>query len=236
MKLNQYEQAELEAALSKMNKRQKAEYYFSYYKWQIFLVLIAIFILINTLHRELTKKTDILYLGLANVTVGEDVEKQLTEDYLMLHEINPKRNQVYVYSGWYVSNDSTVENHQYAFASRMKIMAAIEAMQLDVVIMNQEAYDIFSEREYLLPLDDIGPGFEALLTDNTVILEDNTIEYDLNEADELRIVTEEVTNGLNVTECPLFKNAEFDGSIYLGIVANTPRLEESIEYLRYLIQ
>ena len=101
--------------------------------------------------------------------------------------------------------------------------------------------EILSAAGYLLDLSEFaerGGIPEALLpylTENVVVLEDNAIEYKLNEADEYREVTAPVMNAIDLSDIPLIKGAGFPDSIYLGIIANTPRLERCTEYLEYLL-
>ena len=75
---------------------------------------------------------------------------------------------------------------------------------------------------------------EPYLTANTVILEDNAVEYALNEAHQYQAVTEEVTNGINVSIFPMLWESGFSDSVYLGVVANSPRLPAAIQYIEYL--
>ena len=66
-----------------------------------------------------------IYLGLANVSIGTDLETALTLDFLEDADLNPKRNQIQVDPGLYLSDETSAENHEYAYASRMKLMAAV---------------------------------------------------------------------------------------------------------------
>lgn len=219
----------------KMDTAHKAEFIWLYYKWFIILGLVALVILGNTLHRQLTKKEPVLYLGLVNVSVGTELEKTLTEGFLEYAGIDPKKNEVLVYSGLYLSNDAATENHQYAFASRMKIMASVNAKKLDAVLMNREAYDLLSQSGYLLPLTDLPKNLTAYLTENEVILENNAIDVQLNNTTDHRVVTETAANGLDVSSFPLFRDAGFDGTVYIGLLANVPHPDTALSYLEYLL-
>ena len=73
------------------------------------------------------------------------------------------------------------------------------------------------------------------LTANQVILEDNSVEYSLNEAQEYTAVTETVYNALELTPRSAFQEAGFSGSVYIGVIANTPRLPACQDYLDYLL-
>ncbi len=241
MKLTRQERAALRAAFQKMSLADKAEYIYSYYKLPILLGLIALFLLCSAVYQQLTKKEAVLYLACINVSVGDDLGAELNGGFISASGADPKKAEVSLYHGLYLSDDPSPENHEYGYASKLKLMAAIEAKQLDVVLMNQEAYDIFSQKGYLLDFhrllssnDSLRRYLEPYLTANTVILEDNAVEYALNEVHQYQAVTEEVTNGINVSIFPMLWESGFSDSVYLGVVANSPRLPAAIQYIEYL--
>lgn len=235
MKLSQQERDSLRENFRKMDTRAKVDYIYTYFKWYILLGVIALMVLGSAVYRQVTKKDTVIYLGLVNVSVGTDLETALTLDFLEDTGLNPKQNQIQVYSGLYLSDESSAENHEYAYASRMKLMAAVNAKQLDVVLMNREAYNILSQSGYLLDLSGCATALAPYLTENDVVLEDNSIEFQLNEADEHRIITEQAVNGMDVSQLSLFRNAGFPDSVYIGIIGNSPRYSVTIQYLEYLV-
>ena len=235
MKLSQQEKDSLRENFRKMDTHAKVDYIYTYFKWYILLGVVSLMVLGSVVYRQVSKKDTVIYLGLVNVSVGTDLETALTLDFLEDADLNPKNNQIQVYSGLYLTDDSSVENHEYAYASRMKLMAAVNAKQLDVVLMNREAYDILSQSGYLLDLSGRATALAPYLTENDVVLEDNSIEFQLNEADEHRIVTERAVNGMDVSQLSIFRNAGFPDSVYIGIIANSPRYSVTIPYLEYLV-
>ena len=233
MKLTKQQKAAHRAAFRAMSPGEKLEYIWEYYKWPILLTMLVLGILIWAAQRELTKKEPVLYLALVNVTVGEDLEQALTTGYLTASDKNPRRQEVYVYRDLYLSDDADVLNHEYAYASRTKVMGAVQTQKLDVVLMNREAYDLLSAQGYLLPFDDaaLPPLF---VVSNEVVVSDNAIEWQLNEAATHERVTETVQNALAMSDCPLFQAAGFEGNVYAGVIANSPRPAEALRYLQYL--
>jgi len=231
MKLTKEQKAAHRAAFRNMSPAEKLEYIWEYYKWPILLTLLVLGILIWSARRELTRKEPVLYLALANITVGEDLEQTLTTGYLTASGHNPRRQEVYVYRDLYLSDDADVLNHEYAYASRTKMMGAVQTQKLDVVLMNREAYDLLSAQGYLLPLDD--PALPPLVS-NEVVVSDNAIEWQLNETDTHERVTETEQNALALYDCPLFQAAGFEGNVYAGVIANSPRPAEALRYLQYL--
>lgn len=241
MKLTRKDRADRRASFREMNLASKVEYIYDYFKLPIVLGLAALLFVGSTVYRQLTKKEVLLYSALINLSVGDDLESQLNEEFVLVSGANPKKSEIYLYNGLYLSDNPSLENHEYQYASKLKLMAAIEAKQLDIVLMNEEAYDIYSRNGYLLDLRSVlssdGSLYQLLephLTTNTVIIEDNSIEYALNEATRYHAVTEEVTNGLDISMFPMFRETGFSDSVYLGVIGNSPRLPAVIQYIKYL--
>ena len=242
MKLPEKEKAAYRAAFRAMSPAKKAEHIYTYYKWPILLGLIVLLILGSALHRALTEKQPVLYLAFANVTVGSELEEALTAGYLDTIGADARRQEVYLYRDLYLSPDADEMNHEYAYASQMKAMGAIQAQKMDLVLMNREVYDLFSRKGYLAPLPALLEGGDPalaqrltpLLTGNEVVLSDNTIDFLLGEAEEEQQVTQPAVNALSVSSLPLFQSAGFDGEIYIGVLANTPRADACLAYLSYL--
>ena len=235
VKLSEKEKAAHKAAFKAMSPAEKAEHIFTYHKWTILLILLVLFVLGSIIHRQLTQKKPVLYLAVINTTFGEDVEKRLTEDFLTETGGDARRQEVYLYRDLYLSENADTLNHEYAYASKVKLSGAISAEKLDLVLMNKEAYDIFSQQGYLLELTSLPEEFSSLLTENEVILSDNSVDYLLGNAAEEQFVTETVPNALAVSSLPLFRDAGFDGELYIGVVSNSTRQEEAEAYIRYLV-
>ena len=242
--MNKKEKAARKESFREMDLPQKADYIFTYYKIPIIAVLLAFFALFSFVHRQLAKKETLLYAGFINVSVGEDLGEALDGEYFREAGIDPKKNEIIRYEALYLSDDADTLNHQYAYASKTKITAAIADKTLDIVFMNREGYDILSRAGYLLELEPLmqenDPALygtaSPYLTQNEVITEDNSIEYTLNEASELVINTEFQTNALSVGELPVFSAAGFNGDVFIGVIANTPRTQNVTAYLRWLLR
>ncbi len=238
MSLSRQERDHLKASFQKMGPADKAGYIWEYYKLPITVGLVALAFVCSMVYHEITKKEVLVYSALINVSAGDELASRLDEGFISAEGTDPKRAEVCLYQGLYLSEDPSPENHQYGYASKLKLMASIEAKQLDVVLMNREAYDIYSRNGYLLELDSLLSQDEALyralepsLTTNTVVLEDNAIEYALNEARRYQEVTEEAVNGLDLSPSPMFRDAGFPEPVYLGVIANSPRLPAVLRYI-----
>ncbi len=242
MKLSPQEKAEHRAAFRQMTPAKKLDHIFTYYKIPIAVALFLLIFVGDMVYRQVTRKEPLVYLAITNISVGEELETALTEGFVAYTGAAPKKNEVPVYRQLYLSRDPGSENHQYAYASRLKLMASIQAQELDLVLMNRESYDYLSQEGYLYDLPSVLPQDGALsrrlepyLRENTVILEDNSIEYNLNEAETYEAVTAQAVNGVEVSSLPLFRDAGFSDAVYLGVIGNSPCLPAVFSYLEYLL-
>lgn len=208
MKLSPEERYRHREQFRHMSGGKKLEHIWLYYKLPIFLSLLILGLLVSGLHRAITKKEPAVYLACLNVSMGEDLETTLTEDYIRFRHQDPRKHQVALYRNLYLSEAPAASDHEYAYASKMKLFAAINAKQLDLVLMNREAYDLCSQSGFLMDLSGM--------------------------ADD-QFLTAPQPNAIELTLLPLFKNANFSGKVYLGIIANSPRLEECRQYLDYIL-
>ena len=204
--------------------RQKLTHIWLYYKWPILLSLTALVVLGSVIYRITHKKEPVLYLAM--IYAGFDAEKQ----------------ELLVYRDLYLAEETDVTTHRSAYATRIKLMASVEQKQLDLILMSRESYDVLSSQGYLLPVEELlteapelSEALTPLITENDVTIEDNSIEYQLREAEELVIVTESVGNALRLDTLSLF-SGQFQDPLYLGVVANTPRRSLCLDYLRYLLE
>ena len=239
MRLTEAERAENREALARMSLVQRLDHIFEYYKFPLVLILIAVVAVGSVTYYRLTRKQPLLYVGCANVSVGDTLDAALGEGYVRAAGEDPRKREVRLYRGLYLAMDASAQNHEYAYASRLKVLAAMAGGQLDVLLMNREAYDIMSAGGYLMPLEglldgDLARRVAGRLVENTVILEDNEIEHNLDESVPYRAETESVKNGILLSTFPLFERADFSGDVYLGVIGNSARTDAVLRYIDYL--
>lgn len=231
------------AAFRRMSRQQKLGYILAYYKAPILMGFFLILLLCSVIHRQAAKKEPALYAALVNVSIGESLEESLTTRFIEWCGADARKTEVYLYRDLYLSDNASLMNHEYAYASRLKLLGAINAKQLDLVLMNQESYDLLSRSGYLMELTEflhpdipLYDGLAPYLVENEVLLEDNAIEYNLNEAAEYRAVTETAVNAVEISGLPLLRSAEFPDAVYLGVIANTERSAWICRYFAYLFE
>ncbi|MGX8686577.1 MAG: hypothetical protein ACSW8K_02080, partial [bacterium] len=128
----------------------------------------------------------------------------------------------------FLTSDSSGDYHEYVYASRLKILASIEAGNLDLVIGDGEALDAFAGQGFLMPLDTLFEGNEKIcsrLREGTVILEDNHIEVLLDDKIPYQSVTKKEMTAIDITDLNSFSPFWEGRHVYLGIIANSERVQ-----------
>lgn len=243
MKLSPEEKAELRNQFLQMNTADKVDYCFTYYKIHIIAVFLILIIVVSIAIRVSEKKETMLYLGMVNVSFGSVMEEHLTSGFLEQLGNSDNKYEIYEYKDLYLSDNPASENHEYEYASQMKILAAINSKEMDLVIMNREAYDIFSQNGYLMDISeafsqgepDLLNRLEPYIISNEIILSDNSIDVALGEATERVYESMPSKNGIIASDLPFFRDAGFSDDVFVGIIANTPRIQFVAKYLKYII-
>lgn len=227
-----------------LHGKAKLRYIWDYYKLPIAILCIILYIIGYSIYGHVTQKTTVLSAALVNVSVNDSLALELTDDYLTDQNLNPKKMEFQLYSDLYLTDNEKDPNHEYTYASRMKILGAIDSQSLDLVFMNKEAFDAFSQNGYLCNMErllsqtdeKVYQLLSKYLQTNTVILEDNAIDLYLDDSVTYTAQTAEYPMGLDISNSPYIKNANMSGTIYLGVIANSPHQSEAVNYINYLFK
>lgn len=211
-----------------LHGKQKLQYVWDYYKLPIAVCLIFFYVIGYILYGHFSKKDVLLYAGLVNISAGEQLTSALSRGFIDSVGANPSKTELKLYTGLYLTDEPEGSGREYAYASRIKILASVDNEQLDVVLMNREAFDLFSHSGYLSDLEELfakldaktAAEWEPYLAANTVMQTDSAAE--------------EYPMGLRLSQKGLFEEAGLDGDVYLGVIKNTPRTDMVIEYIKYL--
>ncbi len=220
------------------------QYLWDYYKLPLAAAAIALYIALYAVYGHFTHKDTALYAALVNVAVGETLTEELSSRFLTAQNLNTNANTFRLYSGLYLTDDENSIYHEYTYASRLKILASIDAEQLDVALMDKEAFDAFSQNGYLSDIDELlaeeVPALHQQLAPyfvtNTVILEDNSEDLLLDSSAVYHAETEDYPMGLDLSASPLIQKGGFQETVYLGIIKNSPRMNTVFDYLEYLFK
>lgn len=225
----------------RLHGKQKLQFLWDYYKLPLAVLCITISIFIYSIYRHTSQKDTILYTALVNVAAGEELTQNLTEVFLESADFAPSKNICQLYPSLYLTDNIDSPYHAYTYASRMKILAAIDARQMDLVLMDKEAFDAFSQSGYLYSMDSFFSEKSVLykilcpyFVKNTIILEDNSLDLYFDETAVYQSETETHFMGIDLSASPVVQKAGFRDTVYLGIIKNTAHQETIIKFLNYM--
>ena len=225
-----------------------------YYKLPLAVGAILVYIVCYALFRQAGHREVLLYTAFVNVAPGETLMEQLSDGFTRSMDIDTSKEEFRFLTGWYLTTNPDSELFQYVQASQMKILASIDAQQLDVVLMDREAFDAFAQNGYLYDLDEFrekmadgewktgavrDPARTCEILDrykveNMEILEDNAKEVALDPDVSYQSKTRTCPMAVDLSESSRIGQAGFSDTVYLGILANTPRPEMAAAYLEYM--
>lgn len=139
-----------------LHGRKKLEYIWDYYKLHIIAVLILCYFIGYIAHHFITKKEVILSVAAINIEFSQGDVRTLTDGYLTYQNLNTKKYGIDFHNRLMSQGDEADgASYEYAYASSMKLLAMMTNASLDIVIMDEKAYNTFSNNEYLHPLNDL---------------------------------------------------------------------------------
>ena len=226
---------------SSLHGSAKIRFVWDYYKLPIFLICVIIYVSCYLAVRKLNEEHPQLYLAYVNVEVGETLDRHLTEEFILDLKPSEKHSVVRTLKNLALTENLQQVDGSFVYASQMKILSAIENHQLDIVLMNQEAFDAFSQSGFLLNLDTFADTYpladlKPFFIDNIEILTDNATEVMLDPSTEYHSETITYPMGIDITEFPPIKEAGFPDRVFLGIIANTERTDNAAAFLSYIAE
>jgi len=204
--------------LKDMNVAEKFNYLWEYYRIHAAIAVASIALIIYIVHEIMTP--DVVpqfYAAIIDSGVPSETMLQYGEDFAEYLELDPTRQSIELSDKFYSSSSD------YASSMQQILATYIAAGEVDVIIapesefMNYAYYGYFGKLSDALPTD-----VYSALTDYFYITE----------------TEEDATKnayGINLSNSDLFQNLEYDGEPYiLGIVANYPHADNTVEFIRYL--
>lgn len=205
--------------LQKMSFKKKLEHIWEYYKAALIgvLVLIVLLISIGDIIRK-SQYEEILYVSVLNaeVMVDEIQKEKFLDGFLQYAKAEEKETVTIDYSMEMYEGDTGAV---YA-ATYSKLTALISAKQLDVMIVDEYAFQFCSENDMFLALEEV---FSA---EQLEALAPYLYESGDQPAKGLRVDESEVADYGLVSYRP----------VILGIVANSTHTETALEFVEYLFE
>lgn len=214
------------AKFQEMERKQKVEYIWEYYKLHIIFSVVGLIILgslLNTWFINPPPKTavHVVFMGTG---ISSDGAEKLEEELNPLIVTKEMGNKKVFVSTYYMTSGGTGDP-QLDMATQTKFLANISANELDILVVDEGQFkDLATSQQTLMPLDQILPA------DMLVQLEDKLIR--LKSAED----TEEQIYGIDVTDNEKVASvAVGEGKKVMGVLVNTVRREETLKTLKWFL-
>jgi hypothetical protein len=137
---------------SSLSFRQKVQWIWDYEKLPLFGILLALFVIVSLSHHALTAPHEILRVAVINTGLGDQSKEFLTDSYLSTLSSRSGRDSISLDASFVLTDNKDSAAYEYAYASSIKLLAAITDKDLDVVLMDETGADIMKKNGYLMDL------------------------------------------------------------------------------------
>ena len=232
--------------------KEKASYFWYYYKWWVIGILVAIICIINTVRGILNRTENLLLVYLLNVYEQESASEQITEAFLTENEIDTSKYNIELNANLTISDDYATDTQ----ANQQIIAAHIFSGELDMVITDELLMQMYVYNGYLLPLskyldedfitahaDDLYYIDQIQLEELQEKMQENpTLSYDdftLKDPTKPEEMEQPVAVGLLLDNCEKF-NANYESMdesmehMIVGVIGNSSHIELAGKFIRFL--
>lgn len=232
--------------------KQKAAYFWEYYKWYVIIPVIILIVVISYIHHMVTKTDDVLNGLLINThnVEAQTLADQLGADFCKEMKIDTKEYGVTLNPSLnYITNNTSGASNYETLQALMAWVGAgsIDFINSDVDTMTELAYrEYFSDLRDILSEDDLTqyePYFlyidQAVIDARNKAFEDDQDASDIVLPDCRKPETMEkpVPVLIDMSECEalsdIYPNVD---ALAFGITSNAPNLDMTLNFLKYLMK
>lgn len=129
--------------------KEKADHIWTYYKPQIFLALLLVFIAGSVVRHLVTRKEIVLYIGIVNIAASEELMEEIRTDFLAYACPEEKRTDIEILNALYLKEDPSAEETDYVRASEVKFLGSVTAGKMDAVIADAAGMALLKQGEWI---------------------------------------------------------------------------------------
>ena len=206
--------------LKDMTFKEKLAHFRTYYALKFVISLLILAGVISLIYTMVSPKVeDALYAIVLNYSLNDDQVQIMEEEFSDILEIG-EMEQVRIDNSFYLGEDDLDASSNYAV--QMKLTTYLAAKEIDIIIAPESLFKdyihngFFDNLEKQLPTD-----LFSKLTDH--------LYFGKAEED-----TTDIAYGIVLDDLPLYENKDLQESQMIGIVVNSEKKENGIEFIRYL--
>jgi hypothetical protein len=206
--------------LKDMSIKGKLSYLWEYYKIHAFITVAAVALLIYVIHEIITPDVKPQFnAAIINGSVYTTSLEQYADAFAQRLQLDPMRESVVL------NNNFFTDYGGLANSSAETLVAYIAGGEIDVIIAPETNFKQYAYYGYFKKLS------EALPTDIYSSLTDYFFISDQEED------PEKSPYGIYLDNTDLFKDAKYKNDSYvLGIMANGPHADNTVEFIKYLFE
>lgn len=228
------------ARFKEVPKEEKFWYVWEYYKLHILAIIGSVILLVLVIHSviEATKPTMLQGFQVNLKSYADDTDF-VKDDYLVSRGYNPKKYHIYYDDSLVVDNrpESTGLDPQVLMASSTKIVANVQASDLDYMIMDQYSMDEYCKECIFADLKEVLPEetFKRLEEEGRLVKSMRVLAYE-DEEQKIPKEVQEIYAGINLQPSTYTERMEVKDDCYFVIIFNTKRLDATLDFLDYLLE
>ncbi|MBO5197487.1 MAG: extracellular solute-binding protein [Lachnospiraceae bacterium] len=210
---------------SEMNRKERYEYFKSYYLPKIALIATIIVLVGSLLYSMLKPKPDtLIYAAIFDYAMTEDMVDTIETEFSEYINLDPETQEIYFDTSFVLSFDDDYSLHQ-------KLSTYLFAGEIDVMIGSESQIKQHIQSGYITPLS------EQLPTELYTALKDCFVYASVPVTDDLGNITEwgeEKVYGLYLDGCAIYDGYTLIERPILAIVANSDQKDNAVEFIKYL--
>ena len=238
-------------ALKNADIKTKWQYFLDYYKWYVIGGVAVIAFVVSMVHSALTAKDNALFGYFLNTYAEEEQSTALLNEFAEVAEIDLNEYQVSIDSSLQYTAGSMDEN---SYMASQKVMVTIAASDVDFLAADESAFEYYATSDTFFDLREIYTEEELakfrdyiyyvdmdVVREKEEIVEAGNFEsyeapvYDHFAPEEMG---DPVPIGLCIQDSPKLADTYYfrTGSVPMGIVVNTQRLDATKQFVEYLFE
>lgn len=235
-----------------MPTKQKINYFWIYYKYHFLIAFIIVIFIVSIINTE--KKETILYgafiNSINNPTDNSNNEKEIHDlktKYMLEYNINSDDYEIFIDNSLYLYNDyssmETIMNNQQKFT------VLVYASELDIVATDITAFESIAYNNLLIDIRECLSDLEIeQYKDDFYYIDKDILDYTNNEnylesnqvikyPENINEMTNPIPVGIYIGEnSQLLKNYEFTDIGLIGIIKNSKRKENAVDFINIALR
>lgn len=238
------------ANIKQQPKEERWRYFWDYYKWHLMAVVLAIVLLVQGVVGIINRKEVVLSGILLNCMINID-DEGLLQGFYDFADVDSDTQEAAFYTDVMLQDGSTKND----INSFQRIVAGVATKELDFVVGQTESFrvcahsagGIFMDLRSFLDNTTLEKLSDRLYYIDGAVLKELNVEpgtavdtslQNVPNPKKPETMVDPIPVGIDISDRQKFQSAYYfpNTTLYIGIIANTPRTDLSRQFVDYLMQ